>query len=142
MEFSESIHLKITDRLILFFKHFGKKIHASYGYKNGIFHIESLELKGWYAPISPASPLAQSWELACGVFLLYSIFVTPLLISFFTIEAGFCGPAPTGGSFLPCARLAQMQISYSCLQFFSNYGHGSRHILSCGSSTPIFYRSH
>ena len=59
-------------------------------------NMEDMKQKGWYAPISPASPFAQCWELSSGILLLYSIFVTPLLIAFYTIDAGFCGPAPTG----------------------------------------------
>jgi hypothetical protein len=57
---------------------------------------ECIKQNGWFAPISPVSPFAQCWELLSGILLLYSIFVTPLLIAFYTIDAGYCGPAPTG----------------------------------------------
>ena len=77
-------------------KYFHGKLKIFFGYNEGFPYFELPKLTGYYAPISPASPFAQCWELANGLFLLYSIFVTPLLIAFFTIEAGFCGLAPTG----------------------------------------------
>jgi hypothetical protein len=86
----------LTDKLNLQTKVFKDRFYSIYGYQSGNLHHERIALKGWYAPISPTSPFAQCWELVCGVFLLYSIFVTPLLLSFFTVDAGFCGPAPTG----------------------------------------------
>jgi hypothetical protein len=79
-----------------FRNHFHHAEQSFMGYSDNLIDSEGILLKGWYAPISPVSPFAQCWELLSGILLLYSIFVTPFLIAFYTIDAGYCGPAPTG----------------------------------------------
>jgi len=46
-------------------------------------------------PINPSSPFSQGWEFFSGLLLLYTTAVTPLLISFFSEEEGWCRQAPT-----------------------------------------------
>ncbi len=95
-EIGRSIH---SNRLLLIRRYSEEKFQSLFGYNASYFLSEGMQLKGWYAPISPTSPFAQFWELISGILLLYSIFVTPLLIAFFTVESGFCGPAPTGSKY-------------------------------------------
>jgi len=49
----------------------------------------------WSVPINPSSPFSQCWEFLSGLLLLYTTAVTPLLISFFSEEEGWCRRAPT-----------------------------------------------
>ncbi|EKX51683.1 hypothetical protein GUITHDRAFT_134568 [Guillardia theta CCMP2712] len=65
-----------------------------------VFKFDDLELtKGAKAKdsvlIHPLSRFFQTWEFLSGILLLYTTWVTPLLIAFFSEQEGFCAHAPT-----------------------------------------------